>query len=85
MRLWLLYCVGTMILWGFWGFLGKISALHLQNKNLLVIACLGFANAFPIVSAIFPKYVRFKIGNPYSYHLAACLSAHAVSARTAGL
>ena len=68
MKVWIFYSAGAMVLWGMWGFLGKISAQHMPNKTLLVIACLGFAIAFPVVASMYPKSIRFPVGNPYSYY-----------------
>jgi len=48
MKTWLFYSVITLFLWGFWGLLGKAAAENIPSRTLLVLACLGFALAFPI-------------------------------------
>lgn len=67
MKTWILYSIITLILWGLWGFLGKISSQHMPNKTLVIIACLGFALSFPIVYALFPKSFTFSFNKPSYY------------------
>ena len=63
MKPWLLYSVLTLVLWGGWGFLGKVSSLGMPERTLLLLGSLGFALTFPVVWALFPRALRFDLGS----------------------
>jgi len=66
MKLWVLYSVITLILWGVWGFLGKVASQGVPDRTLLLLGSLGFALTFPVVYFIFPKAIRFDVKSlPY--------------------
>ncbi len=67
MKTWMIYSIITLFLWGFWGFLGKAAAENLPSRTLLLLACLGFALAFPIVYTMYPKSMVFNLKNPYTF------------------
>lgn len=67
MKPWLLYSLITLILWGLWGFLGKVASQHVSDKTLILLCSLGFALTFPIVYAIFPRELRFNVKDLHYY------------------
>jgi len=68
MKSWIFSSVSALILWGFWGFLGKVSSQNVPNKTLLLLGSLGFAIAFPITYLLFPRELRFNIRNINYYY-----------------
>lgn len=47
---WKLYSLGALLLWGVWGFLGKLGARDLNPKQLLTFSVLGFSLALPVLA-----------------------------------
>ena len=46
---WKLYSLGALLLWGIWGFLGKMGSRDLTPKQLLTYSVLGFSLALPFL------------------------------------
>jgi transporter family protein len=64
---WLLYSLLTLVLWGFWGFMGKASSQHIPDRTLLLLGSLGFALTFPLVYVLFPRDLRFNVRSIHYY------------------
>lgn len=47
---WKIYSLGALLLWGVWGFLGKIGTRELTSRQMLFYAVLGFACALPALA-----------------------------------
>ena len=67
MKDWFLLAVTASLLWGFWGFLGKIASKSLDSQNLLIISSLGSAMAVPITLLLFYKYFNFPVSSSPHY------------------
>lgn len=46
---WKIYSLGALLLWGIWGFLGKIGSRDLSDRQFLTFAVLGFSCALPFL------------------------------------
>ncbi len=46
---WKIYSVGALLLWGIWGFLGKVGSRDLSDRQFLTFAVLGFSGALPFL------------------------------------
>ena len=67
MKDWFILAISASILWGFWGFLGKIASKSIDSQNLLIISSLGSAMALPITLLLFYKYFSFPISSSPHY------------------
>jgi len=65
--LWLVNALLTMLLWGFWGFFGKLASRGLSPQNSTLISLLGWMASFPVILFVFRQYFRIEWGNPHHY------------------
>ena len=61
MKDWLLLALTASLIWGLWGFLGKIASKTVMPQNILMISALGSALALPLTLLLFYKYFSFPI------------------------
>ncbi len=67
MKDWLVLALSASLIWGLWGFLGKIASKTIESQNLLIISSLGSAIALPITLLLFHKYFNFPINSSPHY------------------
>lgn len=67
MKDWLFFALAASVIWGIWGFLGKIASKTIEAQNLLIISSLGSALALPITIILFRKYFDFPVSSSSHY------------------
>jgi len=77
MKTWFWYSIATFLLWGLWGFLGKLAGEYIGEKSLLFIGTASFLLVLPLVWIIYPgvslilarkiSVILFALENPIFY------------------
>jgi len=67
MKTWFIFSIITFLLWGLWGFLGKLAGSHMSDKSLLFSGIMAFVFVLPLVWLIYPEGKVFDIKNIYHY------------------
>ncbi len=47
-----IYAALAFVLWGIWGFLGKLAGTHLSSRELVVFSLAGYVLIFPVLIAV---------------------------------
>ncbi|MDD5466323.1 MAG: EamA family transporter [Anaerolineales bacterium] len=64
---WLTSALMTMLLWGFWGFFGKLAARTVTPQNATILSVLGWAASLPFLIIFFRRYQAMDWGDPNYY------------------
>jgi len=67
MKTWFIFSIITFLLWGLWGFLGKLAGTHMSDKSLLFSGIMAFVFVLPLVWLVYPEGKVFDIKNIYYY------------------
>jgi len=69
MKAWFLYSIVTFLLWGLWGFFGKLSGEYISEKSLVFLGTISFIFVIPLVWVIYPGVPLFE-GKKLYYYIA---------------
>lgn len=53
----------AFILWGIWGFLGKLASLTLSTKQLVLFSIMGYVIVFPVLILVGMRNISFSWAN----------------------
>ena len=68
MKPWLLYSFVALVLWGAWGFFGRLASRSVAPRSLLLLGSFGSLLVFPIFLAIFQRHFKFNWHNTDYYY-----------------
>ena len=60
---WLVHSIITFLLFGLWGFFGKVASRSLTPQNLLLISNIGWVSILPFFYILYRKYFALEWGN----------------------
>ena len=63
MKQWLLFSLVAMVLWGAWGFFGKLASRSMSAPNLMLLESVGGLLILPICVLLFARHFRFETNN----------------------
>jgi uncharacterized membrane protein len=66
---WLFSSMVTWLLFGFWGFFGKLASRTVTWQNLVILSNIGWFTILPLVMVIFRQYLKFE-ANQINYYWA---------------
>ncbi|MCF8070485.1 MAG: EamA family transporter [Desulfobacterales bacterium] len=67
MNHWLFQSLLVTVMWGFWGFTGKIASRSISSQNLLLFASIGSIVVYPVYMILYAKHFQFSWNNPDCY------------------
>jgi len=53
---WIFNAIMTCVLWGLWGFFGKLASRSITAQNLIVISTIGWVITLPVFYLMYRKY-----------------------------
>lgn len=65
---WLSSALMTMLLWGLWGFFGKLAARTVAPQNATFLSVIGWAVSLPFLYLFFRRYQTMDWGDPNYYY-----------------
>ncbi len=64
---WLVWTLVTLVVWGTWGFLGKVALNYLDWKQVIVIGAISNAAIYMLVYILFKPTINFgNVGSVYA-------------------
>ena len=66
---WLFSSMVTWLLFGLWGFFGKLASRTVTWQNLVILSNIGWFTILPVILVIFRHYFKFE-ANQFNYYWA---------------
>ncbi len=64
---WFVYSIITSILWGAWGFLGKLASRSMSAQTLLFLSTIGWVITLPVIYYLFKHNFKIALNHPDFY------------------